>query len=394
MSSAEQIKIELLKMKSPRQPFCAYLYDVSGMEEHAQSLAASLPEQVSLYYAMKANPDPVLLHAVQRHVKGFEAASLGELDKLTAFPDHHKVISGPAKTDEFLKAAITREIRMIHAESMWEIERIHFIAQLLGKKVRIALRVNLEKAIGKARLTMAGKPTQFGIDESLLPEVMEMVKQLPFIEITGFHFHSVSNNLDAEAHLAFVRHCIEKVNLWEEMYKVNAQYVNFGGGIGVHYEKQDKPFDWGAFAKGMHELVREAPDRWELVFELGRYLAGPFGYYAAEVMDVKENHGQAYVSVRGGTHHLRLPAAWKMSHPFEVVAVEEWEYPLSRPELRSKEVWITGELCTPNDVLVRGEHCDRVRVGDIILFHFAGAYAWTISHHDFLSHEKPQMIYI
>ncbi|MBS2968168.1 type III PLP-dependent enzyme [Metabacillus sp. KIGAM252] len=394
MSSAEQIKTEILKMKSARHPFCAYIYDVKGLEEHALSLASSLPEQVSLYYAMKANPDPMLIHAIHRHVKGFEAASLGELDKLTAFPDHQKVISGPAKTDDFLKAAITREIRMIHAESLWEVERIHLIAQMLGKKVRIALRINLQAAIGKARLTMAGKPTQFGMDETRLPEIMEKINQLPFVEITGFHFHSVSNNLDASAHLAFVSQCLMKAKGWEAHYHLDLNYVNFGGGIGIHYEKQDEPFNWEAFSQGIHELMPLASSHWELVFELGRYMAGPFGYYAAEVMDVKVNHGQAYVTIRGGSHHLRLPAAWKMSHPFEVIAVDDWEYPLSRPALREKDVWIAGELCTPNDLLVRGEFCEHIRVGDIVLFRYAGAYAWTISHHDFLSHGKPQMIYI
>ncbi|MTH54663.1 siderophore biosynthesis PLP-dependent protein [Bacillus mangrovi] len=392
MPNTERLIKEMMKMKT--SPFCAYLYDVKGMEEHARNLAASLPEKVNLYYAMKANPDPVLLQTLNKHVDGFEAASLGELDKLSAYPDHRKVISGPAKTDDFLKAAIGREIRMIHAESIWEAERIDHIARMMGKKVGIALRINLEKAIGKARLTMAGKPTQFGISESELPAAMEVIKQLPFIEVSGFHFHSVSNNLDAEAHLSFAAQCVERAKHWELLYHLQIDYVNFGGGIGIDYEQTDAPFNWELFAEKLPSITDTAPDRWELVFELGRYLAGPFGFYAAEVMDVKENHGQAFAAVRGGTHHLRLPAAWKMSHPFEIVEIEEWPYPLRRPELKGKEIWITGELCTPNDVLVRGMPCSRIRVGDIVLFHQAGAYAWTISHHDFLSHGKPEMIYM
>jgi 2-[(L-alanin-3-ylcarbamoyl)methyl]-2-hydroxybutanedioate decarboxylase len=34
------------------------------------------------------------------------------------------------------------------------------------------------------------------------------------------------------------------------------------------------------------------------------------------------------------------------------------------------------------------------RVGDILLFSYAGAYGWAISHHDFLSHPHPEHLYI
>ena len=71
-----------------------------------------------------------------------------------------------------------------------------------------------------------------------------------------------------------------------------------------------------------------------LVFELGRYLAADAGWYAAEVLDLKRNHGRWFAVLRGGTHHFRLPAAWGYSHPFTVVPVEGWPRPYDRPEVR------------------------------------------------------------
>lgn len=100
------------------------------------------------------------------------------------------------------------------------------------------------------------------------------------------------------------------------------------------------------------------------------------------------------VHFRGGTHHLRFPAAWKISQPFYVVAKDEWEYPFARPGVEGTEVVIAGELCTPNDLLVRGDYVESLRAGDTVVFTQAGAYAWTISHHDFLSHPHPEFVYI
>ncbi|MBA2876661.1 hypothetical protein [Thermaerobacillus caldiproteolyticus] len=44
------------------------------------------------------------------------------------------------------------------------------------------------------------------------------------------------------------------------------------------------------------------------IFELGRYIVSHDGYYATEVLDIEKNHGRYFVILRGGTHHLRLPA--------------------------------------------------------------------------------------
>lgn len=49
-------------------------------------------------------------------------------------------------------------------------------------------------------------------------------------------------------------------------------------------------------------------------------------------------------------------------------------------------VTITGQLCTPKDVLARRVAVKRLRAGDVVASGMAGAYAWNISHHDFLMH--------
>jgi len=124
------------------------------------------------------------------------------------------------------------------------------------------------------------------------------------------------------------------------------------------------------------------------VFELGRYLAADAGWYAAEVLDLKRR----FAVLRGGTHHFRLPAAWGYSHPFEVLRMP-WTEPLpDRPSVRNAAVDAVGELCTPRDVLTRGQPVAELRVGDVLVFARTGAYGWEVSHHDFLRHPHPQVL--
>lgn len=66
----------------------------------------------------------------------------------------------------------------------------------------------------------------------------------------------------------------------------------------------------------------------------------------------------------------------------------------AEPELLHGSITVAGQLCTPKDILARDSVVDRVRIGDVILFTYAGAYGWAISHHDFLSHPHPEQIYL
>jgi hypothetical protein len=109
---------------------------------------------------------------------------------------------------------------------------------------------------------------------------------------------------------------------------------------------------------------------------------------------VKTNHGACFVVIRGGTHHFRLPASWGHSHPFTVIPVEDWPYPFPRPGVSGRPVTVVGELCSPKDVLARDVPVDEVRAGDLLWFHHAGAYGWSISHHDFLSHPHPRRLFL
>ncbi|MNJ51617.1 L-glutamyl-[BtrI acyl-carrier protein] decarboxylase [compost metagenome] len=242
---------------------------------------------------------------------------------------------------------------------------------------------------------MGGRATQFGIEEQLLPNVMEQIQTLEHVQVEGFHFHSISNHLDAVAHLNLIEYYFSLAGQWAKEYGLQLGYLNAGGGIGVNYSDLEAQFEWHVFREGLASLLRnmsvQAPT---LVLECGRYVTASSGYYAAEVLDIKRNHGTNYVVVRGGTHHFRLPASWHHSHPFEVITLDDWHYEYERPTLEQSSIHIVGQLCTPKDVLAQQIHIDKVCVGDIVLFQYTGAYGWAISHHDFLSHPHPLHLFL
>jgi diaminopimelate decarboxylase len=172
---------------------------------------------------------------------------------------------------------------------------------------------------------------------------------------------------------------------------VPLEIINVGGGLGVDVAGPGR-FDLGTFAAGLSDLSLDLAAR--LVLEPGRFVVASAGWYAAEVIDVKRNHGRWFVVVRGGTHHFRLPASWDYSHPFTVLPVDDWPYPFERPSVSGAPVDVAGEQCNPRDVLARDVPVDEVRAGDVLLFANTGAYGWEVAHHDFLRLAHPAMVVI
>jgi diaminopimelate decarboxylase len=378
------------------EPFCAFIYDLGVARADAAAAARALPPRCRLFYAMKANPDPHLLGALLGTVAGFEAASLGEVRAARATSATVPVLfGGPGKTDQELEGALAAHVRSIHVESAHELRRLDRIACRRGETATVLLRVNVRADLPAATLRMAGAPTQFGIDEAHLGEVLDLARRCQGIDLAGFHIHAVSNHLDADAHADLVGRYVRSAVGWAAAAKQPLRVLDAGGGIGVDYANPGRRFDWKGFgaALGAH-LDRWLPTGAEVVFECGRALAARCGWYAVEVLDVKENHGARFAVVRGGTHHFRLPASWNHSHPFRIVAIDRWPHAEPRPAVADAPVTIVGQLCTPKDVLARDVRVPRLATGDVVLFTLAGAYGWTISHHGFLSHPHPEVIHV
>jgi 2-[(L-alanin-3-ylcarbamoyl)methyl]-2-hydroxybutanedioate decarboxylase len=378
-----------------QRPVCAYVYDRPAGKARVHELRAALPDGAVILYAVKANGHPRQVESFAQVADGLEVASGGELAIALAAGARRIAFGGPAKTDAELAGAVRAARRAdvtVNVESAHELRRLLLVAD--GTPIRIALRVNRSGVSLPGSHRMTGEPTAFGIDEEDLTAAAEIAlspeARTHGVSVDGFHLHAVSNNLDADAHAAFIRDAVDWSQTAAARLNIPLRQVNVGGGLGVDYTG-DAAFDLGKLQDGLAGLDLTGV---ELVLEPGRYLAAPTGWYAAEVIDLKRTRGRWFAVLRGGTHHFRLPAAWGYSHPFAVLPDERWDYPFERPEVRDVEIDAVGELCTPRDVLTRGQHVERLRVADILVFANTGGYGWEISHHEFLRHPYPQMVFI
>jgi diaminopimelate decarboxylase len=254
----KDIEAVIQRLKAERdEPLCAYIYDLSRLRAHAAHLMASLPPPCRLFYAIKANAEAPILRTLAPIVDGFEAASLGEVDGIRSVaPASPILLGGPAKTDRQLAGALRHRVHLINVESENELERLELIAGRLGTRVPILLRVNLAGPLPAATLHMAGLPTQFGIEQRQVPDAVDRVRRCPHLDLRGFHFHSISNNLEADAHVALVASYLRLAQAWSRELGLAVSHIDVGGGIGVNYGDVDRQFDWATFSKGLQDAVQ------------------------------------------------------------------------------------------------------------------------------------------
>jgi diaminopimelate decarboxylase len=228
---------------------------------------------------------------------------------------------------------------------------------------------------------MGGLASPFGIPEAEIPAAVAALDALPGVQFAGFHLHAVSGNMDAVRHAEYVRWALDWSIQMAERHRLALRSVDVGGGLGIPFEPGPE-FDLAAFGAALPEI----PAGLELIFEPGRWLAGPAGWYATEVVDVKHSYGEAFVVVRGGINHFQLPTSWEIRHNFAVLPVDDWPAGLPRPKAERTAVTVAGELCTPEDVLARDVTVDTVRAGDVLIFPNAGSYGFEFAMPAFLGH--------
>ncbi|OHY95929.1 diaminopimelate decarboxylase [Vibrio rotiferianus] len=391
----EQIKSEVLLLaKQQTEPLCAYLYDLNALEQHIKQMRHVLPQNIELFYAAKANPSAPVLKTLAPYVDGFEAASGGELSHLHQQQLNKPLIfGGPGKMPSELAQAIELDVEAIHVESLTELQRIGSLTETLKRPASIFLRMNIDIGdITLSKLAMGGKPTPFGLDETELNNALTLLRDYPQVKLKGFHFHLMSHQLDVDRHLALMQRYFQVVKAWQAKFELGELMINLGGGMGINYRNPEQHFPWMEFCDKLEFLIaKEQIQGWKLRFECGRYISAPCGYYVMEVLDIKQNLGEKFIIARGGTHHFRTPAAQSHDHPFTIV--ENKLPPTISQPIHHEKATLVGQLCTPKDVLARNQHIEQIDIGDYVVFTLAGAYAWNISHQNFLMHEPPVFHY-
>ncbi|MCA9151198.1 MAG: hypothetical protein KDA92_17930, partial [Planctomycetales bacterium] len=280
----------------------------------------------------------------------------------------------------------------IHAESWGEVQRIAKLADALGCLAQVGLRINPSLASAVGSLQMGGKPSQFGIDEEQIDEVIDQTLALSSIKLVGLHLNTGTQLLDAQLVLAYYQHAVSLCQRVSQRIGRCLETLDLGGGLGIPYFQGQSELNLDQLKVGLEALpTGESLGARKLLLEPGRFLIGSAGVYVARVIDIKVSRGQTFVVLDGGMHH-HLAASGNfgqlLRRPFPIAVLNRLN------ESAGDSVSVVGPLCTPLDTLARHVALPTIELGDLVGIMQSGAYSRTSSPMQFLGHPAPPEILI
>ena len=369
-----------------------YAYDRTVIRAQIDQLRDALPPAIHLHYAMKANPMPEVVSYLAELADGLDVASAGELKvALEAGAKPFNIsFAGPGKSDADLQAAVDSGV-IINMESNGEMLRIAALAEGRSVRPRVAIRVNPDFELKSAGMKMGSGPKPFGVDAECVPAMLKTLGTLP-LEFIGFHIFSGSQNLREQSIIEAQAKTFELAFRLAQFAPSPVRWLNIGGGLGVPYFPGEQRLNLAAIGAALLPLIETAKEKLpevEIVMELGRYLTAEAGIYVCEVLDKKVSRGQTFLITNGGLHH-HLAASGNFGQ------VIRKNYPLCLGNRMSADamevVNVVGPLCTPLDVLGNKVRLPRACPGDLVVVFQSGAYGFSASPKDFLSHPHPRQV--
>ncbi len=358
-------------------------------------LRATLPTDIDLTYAIKANPMPAVVQHLSGLVDSFDVASALEMQTAldTTMPANRVSFAGPGKTTAELLQAVAAGVT-IETESAGEARRVQSAGETLGIRPRVAIRVNPDFQVKGSGMRMGGGPQQFGVDSESVPALLAELAESD-LDMLGFHVFAGSQNLNADILCEAQRKTVELILRLAATADQPVRYINLGGGFGIPYFEKDAPLDLAMIGENLSTLLADTlrpqlPDA-RVVLELGRYIVGECGIYVTRVVDRKVSRGKTFLVVDGGMHH-QLAASGNLGQ------VIRRNYPIAvgnrMTDAATETTTVVGCLCTPLDLLGDNVTLPRTEIDDLIVLFQAGAYGLTASPTAFLGHPAPPEVLV
>ncbi|RJP17457.1 MAG: diaminopimelate decarboxylase [Candidatus Abyssobacteria bacterium SURF_5] len=349
-----------------------YLYSKNTLLRHYRHLDQSLARiEHVICYAMKANSSMAICSLLAGEGAGADVVSGGELFRALrgGIPASKIVFNGNGKTAEEIRSALEHDILMFNVDSESELYLLDGIAGEMGRRAKIALRVNPDIDPRTHPYISTGlRENKFGIPIEQALEYYRKVLLLRNVDVVGIHKHIGSQIIQLSPFVESLERVVALVaQLKNEGVKL--RYIDMGGGIGITYDGEQPP-SLEEYAEAIHPLIAESGCT--LIVEPGRVLVGNAGILVTKVLHVKVTPNKIFIVVDAAMNDLIRPSVYGAYH--RILPIHE-----AGEERAMIVADVVGGICESADFFARGRSMPEVKPGDALAIMSAGAYGSAMS---------------
>ncbi|AVI49818.1 diaminopimelate decarboxylase [Pukyongia salina] len=344
-----------------------YVYDTAVMQAQYKRLQQAFTgvNKLRVHYAVKALSNISVLKYLHSLGAGMDTVSIQEVRlALEAGIPAEEIIYTPngVSMEEIEKAAsIGVQINIDNLSVLEQFGTKH-------PKTPVCIRINPHvMAGGNTNISVGHIDSKFGISIHQLPHIKRIVENTG-MWINGIHMHTGSDILDIEVFLYASEILFKAAEHFEDL-----EFIDFGSGFKVPYREGDIETNVEEFGEKLSHRFNEFCQSYgrdlTLAFEPGKFLVSQAGKFLAKVNVVKQTTSTVFAQVDSGFNHLIRPMLYGSQHYISNI---------SNPDGRERFYSVTGYICE-TDTFANNRRIAEIREGDILAFHNAGAYCFTMA---------------
>ena len=350
-----------------------YVYNEDILREQAKKIKTlvNLPN-FEVSYSIKANSNLHILKILKEEKLHADAMSDGEiyvLEKAGYKSDHIFYVCNNVSVEE-MRYAVDRNI-MISLDSLSQLE-------LYGKAfkgTKVAIRLNPGIGAGHhQKVVTGGKTTKFGINLDKIQDVHKISEKYN-LTIVGINQHIGSLFMSSTEYIRGVKELLQTALEFKDL-----EFIDFGGGFGIPYRKQEgqEPLELEKFGFELTEVLKNWQNKYKknILFrcEPGRFVVAESAILLGTVHAKKNNYEKIFIGTDIGFSVLIRPAMYGSFHDIEIYRKDKLVK--GKP---FETVSITGNICESGDILVEERELPKIQEGDLIGVMDAGAYGYSMS---------------
>ncbi len=315
-----------------------------------------------LIYALKANPSPFVISALQRaNINRFDVASLKEIELvLDQVPEADLYYMNPVKSRAHIREAYFKHgVRRFAVDDKDEVEKILMVTQE-AKDLTLFVRLHCND---QGSVLPLGQ--KYGAEGEAAKELLQMVRA--HAAKLGVTFHVGSQALVPQRY----SQAMEQVAQLVCQAGVTADILNVGGGFPSRYQESDRG-DLSPYTQLINSALKDMPlvSDAEVYAEPGRALVAEA---ESLIVRVDARRGSELFINDGGYGILFDGAHSNWVFPARLVGIDT-----NADELIPFCLW--GPTCDAADRLEGPFYFpDSVQEGDYLEIYKTGAYGWSMS---------------